>query len=92
MIYVINHFQCHLDLYSSNIQFIETSRIHLGTLFFKILGNFEIDFEQCDQFQKMYFALLGGGTMVCVCLGHQKVIRRPCLTCLTTQLYLASAD
>ena len=35
MINVINHFQYHQDLYTSNIQFIETSCIYLGTLFSK---------------------------------------------------------
>ena len=77
IINVINHFQCHQDLYTSNIQFIETSCIYLGTLFLNILGNFEIDSKPCDQFQERSFAWLDGGTMVCVCPGHRKVIRRP---------------
>ena len=49
MINVINHFQFHQDLYTSNIQFIETSCIYLGTFLFEILDNFKIDFELCDQ-------------------------------------------
>ena len=58
---VINHFQCNLDLYTSNIQFIGTSCI-LGTFFFfKILGNFEIDFEPSDQLQKKIFCVAGWG-------------------------------
>ena len=61
MIEVINNFQCHQDLYTSNVQFIETFCIYLGTFFFKILGNFEIDSEPCDQFQKRYFALRSEG-------------------------------
>ena len=58
---LINYFQCHQDLYTSNIQFIETSCIYLGTFLFKILDNFEIDFELCDQIQESYFCVSGWG-------------------------------
>ena len=55
MINVINHFQCHQDLYTSYIQFIETSCIYLGTLFSQIIGHFEIDFKPYDQYQERRF-------------------------------------
>ena len=61
MINVINYFQCHQESYTSNIQFIKTSCIYLGTLFLKLFGNFEIDFKPCDQFQERRFVWLGGG-------------------------------
>ena len=77
MINVFNQFNFHQDLYTSYIQFIETSCIYLGTPLFQILDNFVIDFELCDQFQERYFAFQGGGIMICFCLGHQKVIRWP---------------
>ena len=51
MINVFNYFQCHQELYNSNIQSIKTSCIYLGTLFLKLKGNFEINFKPCDQFQ-----------------------------------------
>ena len=52
---VINYFHCHQESYTSNIQFIKTSCIYLGTLFLKLLGNFEKDFKPCDQFQERRF-------------------------------------
>ena len=55
MINVINYFQCHQESYTSNIQFIKTSCIYLGTLFLKLLGNFDVDFKLCDQFQERRF-------------------------------------
>ena len=58
---VINHFQCHLDLNTAYIQYIKTSCIYLGVLFLKLLGNFEIGFKPCDQFQERRFVWLGGG-------------------------------
>ena len=57
MINVIKQFQRHQDLYTANIHFIMTSYIYLETLFLKLrgnflksLGNFDVDFKQCDQF------------------------------------------
>ena len=60
MVNVINHFQCYRE-FTSYIQFIKTSCIYLGTLFLKLLGNFEIDFKPYDQFQERGFVWVGGG-------------------------------
>ena len=79
IISVINHFQCQKDLYTSNIQLIETLCIHLVTLFVTIFGNFEIDSNPSDQFQESFLWDWVGGTMRCVCLGHNNVIRLPCM-------------
>ena len=59
MINVINHFQCHQVLHTSNIQFIKTSCIYLGTLFLKLWRI--LNFKQCDQFQERNFVWLGWG-------------------------------